>query len=103
MRLTNCHPEAAFWPKDLPRCFSLDCSVLALAQTPVSWPKSRVSAFQFDAFREVLRPKSGLRMTDQKTLANIRMIQLKSARRSPHLPQKLPQRQSLRLSASRKD
>ena len=41
----RCHPEALFWPKDLPRCFRLNCSILAPAQRLLSSPRSLASAF----------------------------------------------------------
>jgi len=58
----TCHPEAWFWPKDLPECIGLEYFLRAFSRD--SWPKSQSSAMKFEASREVLRPKEGLRMTN---------------------------------------
>jgi len=65
----NRHPEALFWPKDLPRCIGLVCTVPALRR--VLPAKSRDSAFKPATLREIpstssgqgFRPREGLRMT----------------------------------------
>src|SRR5205085_8813637 len=62
-----CHPEPVV-AKDLPRFFRLDCSGCgSFTRMPVFRPKCRATANTFDAFREILRPKNGLRMTVQGT------------------------------------
>src|SRR4029077_13070931 len=73
-----CHSEARCWPKNLPRCLGLNCCLLALrpilfllevefqAQLRRHWvprESALLAAFKSEAFREILRPTSGLRMT----------------------------------------
>jgi len=59
--------KAFFWPKDLPRCFRFNCSLLALPMTPLCMAEERLRAHdKSETFREILRPKEGLRMTDTK-------------------------------------
>ena len=58
----TCHPEARFWPKDLPEYIVLNCCFPAFSQG--SWPESQSGAVELGASREILRPTPGLRMTD---------------------------------------
>src|SRR5437588_13098434 len=68
-------------PKNLPRCFRLNCCLPALRPTPfvnfsrlapheVSRESAVLAAFNSYAFREILRPKEGLRMTISKQATN---------------------------------
>jgi hypothetical protein len=54
-----CHPEACFWPKDLAVAFGVGVDFFAT--------KSRKNNTKNNSNpnREVLRPKTGLRMTTQ--------------------------------------
>jgi len=63
----DCHPEAFFWAKDLPRCIGLERRVPVLSRG--CWPKSQYPASTLEASWEVLLPKEGLRMTVFRVLS----------------------------------
>ena len=57
-----------FCAKDLPRCLGLHCWPLGSSTNNSAFsPRSLLSAFKHEAFREILRPNEGLRMTILKT------------------------------------
>src|SRR5215469_4282901 len=58
--LVICHAKPVL-AKDLPRCIRLDCHLPAFSQD--ARPKSQDKAIKSKAFREIDRPKQGLRMT----------------------------------------
>src|SRR5690349_204696 len=64
-----CHPEARRWPKDLPECLSLHGYVPAFCQHFLG-RKAMTRVITSETLPEVLRPTSGLRMTDSEQLPN---------------------------------
>ena len=58
--------KAFFWPKDLPQCFSLKCSLPALTKNGnVHGPRSQETEFSSKRSGEILRAKEALQ--DDKT------------------------------------
>jgi hypothetical protein len=61
LALYDCHPEAPFWPKDLPEYVGFSCRFLAFRRKSLARKPGRSNELR--SSRKVLRPKSGLRMT----------------------------------------
>jgi hypothetical protein len=72
----HCHPEARFWPKDLPRCLELKRRIFGFPERRFH-QEAIPAAIRPTKSPEVLRPKSGLRMTGLAWL-NIRCAIVKS-------------------------